>query len=137
MIERERAALGASQTKVTLETFLAWKKRKIREREEAKTKETDRKKAEYKAGRSVGVIMTCSSNQQCWRGWIMTKDFDLVAFALLRILFSLRSSRVVKCLPSILKGLQPTLSMKATTLSIRPTCLRKKAKMERTTPRRW
>jgi DRG Family Regulatory Proteins, Tma46 len=57
LIERERAALGASQTKVTLETFLAWKKRKIREREEAKTKETDRKKAEYKAGRSVGVIM--------------------------------------------------------------------------------
>jgi hypothetical protein len=42
---------------VTLETFLAWKKRKIREREEAKTKETDRKKAEYKAGRSVGVII--------------------------------------------------------------------------------
>lgn len=55
MIEKERAALGASQTKVTLETFLAWKKRKLREREETATKENSRKKAEFKAGRSVGV----------------------------------------------------------------------------------
>lgn len=29
LIEKERAALGPKQTKVTLETFLAWKKRKI------------------------------------------------------------------------------------------------------------
>nr|CAG4650431.1 EOG090X0C5B [Sida crystallina] len=55
LIERERAALGNNQTKVTLESFLAWKKRKLRERDDAKSKETDRKKAEYKAGRSVGL----------------------------------------------------------------------------------
>nr|CAG4647348.1 EOG090X0C5B [Megafenestra aurita]SVE92616.1 EOG090X0C5B [Megafenestra aurita] len=55
LIEKERAALGASQTKVTLETFLAWKKRKLREREETATKENSRKKAEFKAGRSVGI----------------------------------------------------------------------------------
>lgn len=56
LIERERAALGPKQTKVTLESFLAWKKRKLREKELAKNKETDRKKAEFKAGKSVGVM---------------------------------------------------------------------------------
>lgn len=56
LIEKERAALGPKQTKVTLESFLAWKKRKLREREETNTKENTRKKAEFKAGRSVGVI---------------------------------------------------------------------------------
>nr|CAG4646526.1 EOG090X0C5B [Macrothrix elegans] len=55
LIEKERAALGANQTKVTLETFLAWKKRKLREKEEQADKENTRKKAEFKAGRSVGV----------------------------------------------------------------------------------
>nr|CAG4637303.1 EOG090X0C5B [Ceriodaphnia reticulata]SVE73160.1 EOG090X0C5B [Ceriodaphnia reticulata] len=55
LIEKERAALGPKQTKVTLETFLAWKKRKLREREETNTKENSRKKAEFKAGRSVGI----------------------------------------------------------------------------------
>nr|CAG4645069.1 EOG090X0C5B [Leptodora kindtii] len=55
LIERERAALGPKQTKVTLESFLAWKKRKLREKELAKNKETDRKKAEFKAGKSVGL----------------------------------------------------------------------------------
>ncbi|CAH2237572.1 jg9825 [Pararge aegeria aegeria] len=33
LIERERAALGSSQTKITLETFLAWKKKKIKEKQ--------------------------------------------------------------------------------------------------------
>lgn len=33
LIERERAALGANQTKITLETFLAWKKKKIKEKQ--------------------------------------------------------------------------------------------------------
>nr|CAG4644250.1 EOG090X0C5B [Lepidurus arcticus] len=55
LIERERAALGPKQTKVTLETFLAWKKRKLKERKDASRKESDRKKAEYKAGKSVGL----------------------------------------------------------------------------------
>nr|CAG4652116.1 EOG090X0C5B [Triops cancriformis] len=55
LIERERAALGPKQTKVTLETFLAWKKRKLKEKQDSSKKECDRKKAEYKAGRSVGL----------------------------------------------------------------------------------
>lgn len=33
LIERERAALGPKQTKITLETFLAWKKKKIKEKQ--------------------------------------------------------------------------------------------------------
>lgn len=33
LIERERAALGPNQTKITLETFLAWKKKKISDRQ--------------------------------------------------------------------------------------------------------
>lgn len=33
LIERERAALGPNQTKITLETFLAWKKKKIKEKQ--------------------------------------------------------------------------------------------------------
>lgn len=32
LIERERAALGPNQTKITLETFIAWKKRKLQEK---------------------------------------------------------------------------------------------------------
>ncbi|XP_057379263.1 zinc finger CCCH domain-containing protein 15 homolog isoform X2 [Daphnia carinata] len=55
LIEKERAALGPKQTKVTLETFLAWKKRKLREREESSNKENTRKQAAFKAGRSVGI----------------------------------------------------------------------------------
>lgn len=57
LVEKERAALGPKQTKVTLETFLAWKKRKLREREESSNKENTRKQAAFKAGRSVGVSM--------------------------------------------------------------------------------
>lgn len=55
LIERERAALGPSQTKVTLETFLAWKKRKIQEKKDAAKKEEDKKRSDFKAGRQVGL----------------------------------------------------------------------------------
>ena len=55
LIERERAALGHNQTKVTLVSFLAWKKRKLREKEDSNTKENAKKKEAFKAGRSVGV----------------------------------------------------------------------------------
>lgn len=55
LVEKERAALGPNQTRVTLETFLAWKKRKLREKEDSSSKENNRKKAEFKAGRSVGI----------------------------------------------------------------------------------
>nr|CAG4645767.1 EOG090X0C5B [Lynceus sp. MCZ IZ 141354] len=55
LIERERAALGSNLTRVTLDTFLAWKRKKLIEREETKRKEQDRKKTEFKSGRSVGL----------------------------------------------------------------------------------
>lgn len=55
LIEKERAALGPTQTKVTLETFLAWKKRKIQEKKDAAKKEEDKKRNDFKAGRQVGL----------------------------------------------------------------------------------
>lgn len=55
LIERERAALGSNQTKITLETFLAWKKRKIREKQETAAKEEEQKRSDFKAGRAVGL----------------------------------------------------------------------------------
>ncbi|CAG9770498.1 unnamed protein product [Ceutorhynchus assimilis] len=55
LIEKERAALGPSQTKVTLETFLAWKKRKIQEKKETLKKDEDKKRSDFKAGRQVGI----------------------------------------------------------------------------------
>lgn len=50
LIERERAALGHDTTRVTLETFLAWKKKKIKEREESAKKEQDKKKKKFDKG---------------------------------------------------------------------------------------
>jgi len=44
LIERERAALGHNTTRVTLETFLAWKKKKIKEKEDQTKKEQDKKR---------------------------------------------------------------------------------------------
>ncbi|KAL3275468.1 hypothetical protein HHI36_020228 [Cryptolaemus montrouzieri] len=55
LIEKERSALGPNQTKVTLESFLAWKKRKIEEKKANFKKEEDRKRSDYKAGRQVGL----------------------------------------------------------------------------------
>ncbi|CAH1156182.1 unnamed protein product [Phaedon cochleariae] len=55
LIEKERAALGPTQTKVTLETFLAWKKRKIQEKKDQFKKDEDKKRNDYKAGRQVGL----------------------------------------------------------------------------------
>lgn len=55
LIERERAALGANQTKITLETFLAWKKKKIKEKQDALTKAEEQKRTDFKAGRSIGL----------------------------------------------------------------------------------
>lgn len=51
----ERAKLGYDLPKITLETFVAWKKKKIHDRETKANTETERKKAEFKAGRSVGL----------------------------------------------------------------------------------
>ncbi|XP_028029117.1 zinc finger CCCH domain-containing protein 15 homolog [Bombyx mandarina] len=55
LIERERAALGPNQTKITLETFLAWKKKKIREKQEAMNQAEEQRRSDYKAGRAVGL----------------------------------------------------------------------------------
>ncbi|RZB41643.1 zinc finger CCCH domain-containing protein 15 -like [Asbolus verrucosus] len=55
LIEKERAALGPNQTKVTLDSFLAWKKRKIQEKKDAATKEEEKKRMDFKAGRQVGL----------------------------------------------------------------------------------
>ncbi|KAF2892767.1 hypothetical protein ILUMI_13402 [Ignelater luminosus] len=55
LIETERAALGPNQTKITLETFVAWKKRKLIEKEDAAKKAEEKKRSDYKAGRQVGL----------------------------------------------------------------------------------
>ncbi|XP_072754738.1 zinc finger CCCH domain-containing protein 15 homolog [Anoplolepis gracilipes] len=55
LIERERANLGLNQTKITLETFLAWKKRKLKEKQEQAIKDEEKKRNDYKAGRQIGI----------------------------------------------------------------------------------
>ncbi|XP_011308048.1 zinc finger CCCH domain-containing protein 15 homolog [Fopius arisanus] len=55
LIEKERANLGANQTRITLETFLAWKKRKLTEKKEKAIKDEEKKRSDYKAGRQVGI----------------------------------------------------------------------------------
>lgn len=55
LIETERAALGASQTRITLETFLAWKKRKIQEKKATMAKDEEKKRSDFRAGRQVGI----------------------------------------------------------------------------------
>ena len=57
LIEEKRAQLSSRTdlTKVTLQTFVLWKKRKLREKAEAIRKEKDKKKEKYKAGLAVGL----------------------------------------------------------------------------------
>ncbi|XP_053554515.1 zinc finger CCCH domain-containing protein 15 [Bombina bombina] len=55
LIERERAALGPNVTRITLESFLAWKKRKRQERIEKAEEDMERRKADFKAGKSFGI----------------------------------------------------------------------------------
>lgn len=55
LIEKERASLGSNLTKITLESFIAWKKRKLQEKKDAATKEEEKKRNDYKAGRQVGL----------------------------------------------------------------------------------
>lgn len=55
LIETERAALGANTTKVTLETFLAWKKRKIEEKRQAELEEEKKKLKDFKSGKQFGI----------------------------------------------------------------------------------
>jgi len=58
LIEQKRAELSAKAgelTPVNLETFVKWKKRKLREKAENEKKEADKKKDKAKAGMSVGL----------------------------------------------------------------------------------
>ncbi|CAN8024720.1 unnamed protein product [Ixodes persulcatus] len=55
LIETERAKLGSNLARITLESFLAWKKAKIQERQATEQKERDRKRDEFKAGRNMGL----------------------------------------------------------------------------------
>lgn len=56
LIEKERAALSSGKlTKVTLETFVAWKKRKLKEKKDAAIKEEEKKRTDFKAGRQIGL----------------------------------------------------------------------------------
>ncbi|XP_051565998.1 zinc finger CCCH domain-containing protein 15 [Myxocyprinus asiaticus] len=55
LIETERSALGPNVTRITLETFLAWKKRKRQEKLAKAEQDMERKKADFKAGRAFGV----------------------------------------------------------------------------------
>ncbi|XP_068183348.1 zinc finger CCCH domain-containing protein 15 [Antennarius striatus] len=55
LIENERLALGPDVTRITLETFLAWKKRKRQEKLDKAKEEMEKKKADFKAGKSLVV----------------------------------------------------------------------------------
>ncbi|CAH3113817.1 unnamed protein product [Porites lobata] len=55
-IETERAKLGGNLTKLTLETFLEWKKRKLKEKKEKFETEQAKKKEDFKSGRIVGKV---------------------------------------------------------------------------------
>ncbi|CAB1326951.1 unnamed protein product [Coregonus sp. 'balchen'] len=55
LIENERSALGPNVTRITLETFLAWKMRKRQEKVVKAEQDMEKKKADFNAGRSFGV----------------------------------------------------------------------------------
>lgn len=55
LVEVERSKLAHDLPKLTLESFLQWKKRKIEERKTKLEKEEADKKAEFKAGRNIGL----------------------------------------------------------------------------------
>ena len=56
LIESERAALGGNVTKVTLDSFLAWKKRKIEEKKQQLVKDEEKKRNDFvKHGRLMGL----------------------------------------------------------------------------------
>nr|XP_020442926.1 zinc finger CCCH domain-containing protein 15 [Monopterus albus] len=55
LIESERAALGVNVTRITLETFLEWKKRKRQEKVDKAREEMEKKKADFRAGKSLVV----------------------------------------------------------------------------------
>ncbi|TKR92982.1 hypothetical protein L596_007524 [Steinernema carpocapsae] len=56
LIEKERAALNTQNlTKVTLETFIAWKKKKLREKKQKAVDDEKLKRSNFKSGKQVGL----------------------------------------------------------------------------------
>jgi len=56
LIEKERTQLDTSKlTKITLETFVAWKKKKLKEREDLQKKEKAKKAKDLKSGQTAGM----------------------------------------------------------------------------------
>ncbi|CAH8466090.1 unnamed protein product [Heterobilharzia americana] len=55
LVERERQALGLNQTRVTLHTFMEWKKRKRIEKMAKGLADKAAREANYKQGRSAGI----------------------------------------------------------------------------------
>jgi len=56
LIEKERTGLDTSKlTKVTLETFVAWKKKKLKEKEMAMKKDKAKKAKDFKSGQTGGM----------------------------------------------------------------------------------
>jgi ssDNA-binding Zn-finger/Zn-ribbon topoisomerase 1 len=56
LIEEERRKLDSMKcTKVTLESFLAWKKKKRKEKKDNEAKALEQKRKEFRMGRSVGI----------------------------------------------------------------------------------
>ena len=56
LVETERAKLDSSNlTKITLQTFVAWKKKKLKERAAAERKEKDKRKKDYATGNTGGM----------------------------------------------------------------------------------
>ncbi|GFX41482.1 zinc finger CCCH domain-containing protein 15 [Trichonephila clavipes] len=55
LVETQRAQLGSNLTRVTYESFQLWKKKKLQEKQNKNRNEEDKKRAEFKAGRHVGL----------------------------------------------------------------------------------
>ena len=56
LVETERSKLDSSKlTKITLQTFVAWKKKKLKERADAAKKEKDKMKKDYSTGNTTGM----------------------------------------------------------------------------------
>lgn len=54
----QRAALGPNVTKITLECFIAWKRRKRQEKLDKAEQDMERRKADFKAGKALVVCST-------------------------------------------------------------------------------
>ncbi|EHB09810.1 Zinc finger CCCH domain-containing protein 15 [Heterocephalus glaber] len=55
LIERERSALRPNVTKITLDSFLSWKKRKRQEKIDKLEQHMERGKADFKAGKALVI----------------------------------------------------------------------------------